>query len=72
MQISMQQRCNARVQAFQAAPKKLKASPSSPTQFAGLRANLLDADRAMTGSLSQVCEISSDTVVFPVILAASL
>lgn len=56
MQITMQQRCNARVQAFQAAKssQSIKAF-AAPTQFAGLRrANALDMDSNMAGSLSQV------------------
>lgn len=54
MQTTMQQRCNARVQAFKAAPKaSIKAF--APTSFAGLRrANVLDMDSSMAGSIAQV------------------
>ena len=54
MQTTMQQRCNARVQAFRASPKAtIKAF--APTNFAGLRrANVLDMDVNMAGSLTQV------------------
>ena len=55
MQITMQQQCRGRVQAFQAGSKASHMKASAPTQFAGLRrANALDMESNKTGSLAQV------------------
>ncbi len=54
MKVAFQQRAGSRVQAFRASPKA-SAMKAAPTQFAGLRrANLLDGESAMAGSLAQV------------------
>ncbi len=53
MQMSMQR--VQRAQVFKASANKASLKSSAPAQFAGLRrANLLDIDSNMTGSLTQV------------------